>query len=57
MLFALSMLARYEPDRWTAALDYDTSELAAALGALLDLGLATVPALVLAALAPPAAER
>jgi len=50
LLFGLSMLARYEPDGWTAALDYDNSPLAVPLTALLDTAAQAVPALVLAAL-------
>jgi hypothetical protein len=51
LLFGLSMLARYEPAGWMRALDYDSSELAAPLDRLLDIGLASVPDLVLAAIA------
>lgn len=51
-LFGLSMLARYEPAKWTAALDYDTSELAAPLDHLLQVALERVPQLVLTALYP-----
>jgi hypothetical protein len=50
LLFALSMLARYEPAGWTAALDLDHSELAAPLRHLLDIALTRVPELVLGAL-------
>lgn len=50
LLFGLSMLARYEPAVWMAALDYDSSDQAAPLDALLETGLARVPELVLAAL-------
>jgi len=53
LLFGVSMLARYEPDAWTAALDYDRSTLAAPLAALLDAGLEVVPELVVAALDAP----
>lgn len=51
LLFGVSMLARYEPAVWTGALDYDSSDLAAPLAALLERGLTRVPELVLAALA------
>jgi hypothetical protein len=50
LLFGLSMLARYEPAGWTKELDYDSSDLAAPLGELLEIGLLRVPELVLAAL-------
>jgi hypothetical protein len=50
LLFGLSMLARYEPAVWMAALDYDSSDLAAPFDALLETGLARVPEMVLAAL-------
>lgn len=50
LLFALSMVARYEPAGWMAALDYDHSGLAAPLAQLLDTGLDQVPELVLDAL-------
>jgi hypothetical protein len=53
LLFGLSMLARYEPDGWTAALDYDSSPLAAPLAALVVAGLDVVPELVIAALDAP----
>ena len=52
LLFALSMLARYEPASWTAALDYDNSPLAVPLAVLLDTATEAVPALVLDALDP-----
>lgn len=50
LLFALSMLARYEPAAWAAALDYDESGLAAPLAQLLEAGVDLVPQLVLSAL-------
>jgi hypothetical protein len=50
LLFGLSMLARYEPAVWTTALDYDSSDLAAPLDAVLATGLARIPELVLATL-------
>jgi hypothetical protein len=53
LLFALSMLARYEPAGWTTALDLDHSQLAAALRRLLDIALERVPQLVLSALLDP----
>lgn len=52
LLFGLSMLARYEPATWTAALNYDTSELAAPLDELLHIALERVPELVFTALYP-----
>jgi hypothetical protein len=50
LLFGLSMLARYEPAGWIRALDYESSELAAPLAKLLDIGLTRVPELTLGAL-------
>jgi hypothetical protein len=50
LLFGLSMLARYEPGAWVAALDLDRPGLAAQLTMLLDLALQAVPALVVIAL-------
>jgi hypothetical protein len=50
LLFGLSMLARYEPAGWMQALDYESSELAAPLAKLLDIGLSRVPELTLGAL-------
>ncbi|MGA8744325.1 MAG: hypothetical protein WB507_00480 [Solirubrobacterales bacterium] len=57
LLFGLSMLARYEPGAWVAALDLDRPGLAAQLTMLLDLALEAVPALVASALAPPARHQ
>jgi hypothetical protein len=48
--YALSMLARYQPDAWSRALDYDGSAWAAPLGELLRVGVEVLPALVLSAL-------
>jgi hypothetical protein len=50
LLFGLSMIARYEPASWVAALDYDSSELAAPLTRLMEIGLQRVPELVVDAL-------
>lgn len=50
LLFGLSMLARYEPAGWAAALSYDESELAAPLERLLHIGLERIPELVFEAL-------
>jgi YaaC-like Protein len=50
LLFGLSMLARYEPAGWIRALDYESSELAAPLAKLLDIGLTRVADLTLGAL-------
>ncbi len=52
LLFGLSMLARYEPAGWMRALDYESSELAAPLAELLDIGVTRVPELILEALLP-----
>lgn len=53
LLFGLSMLARYEPGSWTAALALDRSPLAAALAHGLRVAVARVPELVLGALIGP----
>lgn len=45
--WALSMVARYQPDRWTATLDVDTSKDAVRLEALLDEALDAIPELIL----------
>ena len=50
ILFALSMLARYQPDTWTYYLDVDKSAYAVPLEALLDRALPTCPELVLHAI-------
>lgn len=50
LLYALSMLARYEPAGWFKALAYDNSPWAAPLGELLRVGIAVVPDMVLGAL-------
>lgn len=50
VLFALSMLARYQPDRWTAYINVNTSRDAVAVEYLLDAALKAVPELVLAAI-------
>jgi hypothetical protein len=50
LLFGLSMLARYEPAGWMRTLDYESSDLAAPVAKLLDIGLVRVPELVLEAL-------
>lgn len=52
LLYALSMLARYEPAAWSRALSYDGSPLAAPLGELLRVGVEIVPQIVLEALYP-----
>jgi hypothetical protein len=46
LLFGLSLLARYEPAAWRAALDLDRSAVADPLRQLLDDALVTVPALL-----------
>jgi hypothetical protein len=53
LLLGLSMMARYEPGGWTAALDLDASELAAPLERLLDIAVERVPELVLGGLLDP----
>lgn len=50
LLYALSMVARYEPDTWVGSLDVDHSALAAPLEGLLEDALEVVPHLVLDAL-------
>jgi hypothetical protein len=50
ILFALSMLARYQPDTWTYYLDVDKCAYAVPLEALLDRALATCPELLLHAI-------
>lgn len=50
LLFALSMLARYEPASWTSHLDVDVSPNAVPLEAALDEALGTCPALILRAI-------
>ena len=52
ILFSLSMLARYEPARWNAALDLDRAPLASHLIRLMDAAVDVVPWLVLQALEP-----
>jgi hypothetical protein len=46
LLYALSMLARYQSAAWSRTLDYDGSAWAAPLGELLRIGVEVVPALV-----------
>jgi hypothetical protein len=50
LLFALSMLARYEPANWTSNLDVDVSPNAVPLEAALDEALGTCPELILRAI-------
>jgi hypothetical protein len=50
ILFALSMLARYQPDTWTDYLDVDKSPYAVPLETLLDRVLLTCPELLLHAI-------
>ena len=50
ILFVLSMLARYQPDTWTADLEVDKSPYAVPLEALLDRALVTCPQLILHAI-------
>ncbi len=47
LLLGLSSLARYDPGRWTAAIDLDTSELAVSLEQALDIAEQRVPARIL----------
>jgi hypothetical protein len=46
VLFALSMLARYQPDRWTKMINVDGNPQATALEYVLDLALSAVPDLI-----------
>jgi hypothetical protein len=50
LLFGMSLLARYEPAAWRAALDLDRSPLADPLAELLDQALVIVPDLLFGAL-------
>lgn len=50
VLFTLSMLARYEPDTWSAFIDVDRSANASAIEHILDVALDAVPDLILAAI-------
>lgn len=50
LLYALSMVARYEPDVWVGLLDVDESQLAVPLEGVLEDALEVVPHLVLDAL-------
>jgi hypothetical protein len=50
ILFALSMLARYQPETWTAYLDVDKCAYAVPLETLLDRALVTCPELLLHAI-------
>lgn len=50
LLYALSIVARYEPDAWATTLNVDASPLAVPLERLLDEALGTIPHLVLEAL-------
>lgn len=50
VLFALSNLARYEPERWTKLLKIDNSPVAAPIEYLLDIALDSVPEIVYDAL-------
>ncbi len=50
VLYALSMLARYQPGQWTAQIDVNRSKDAVAIEYLLDSALAAVPELILAAI-------
>ena len=50
VLFALSLLARYQPDTWTRYLDVDSSAYAEPLETLLDRALIVCPQLLLHAI-------
>lgn len=50
VLFAMSMLARYQPDRWTTYINVNTSKDAVAVEFLLDTALKAVPELILASI-------
>jgi hypothetical protein len=56
LLFGLSMLARYEPGAWVAALDLDRPGRAAQLAELMDQALEAIPTLVLEAISIPTDE-
>lgn len=47
LLYGVSMLARYQPDGWVGALQYDQSEAAAGLAQLLDAACDSLPQVVL----------
>lgn len=51
LLYALSMLARYQPDEWVKALDIDKSPFAVPIDDALEVALSAIPHLVLEALA------
>lgn len=51
LLYALSMLTRYEPGTWTAALDVDRTEVAAALEVTVDEALTAIPDIIFEVLA------
>ena len=53
LLHGLSSLARYEPARWTAALNIDASPIAWSLERALDLAETVLPGRILDALATP----
>lgn len=53
LLFAASMMARYEPDAWVETLRVDYSPLAAPIEALLEAALSQVPTLILSCLSEP----
>ena len=53
LLFAMSILARYDPALWSSALDLDRSDRAVLLGLMLDDALTAVPKLVADALLDP----
>lgn len=53
ILYALSMVARYEPSAWVDALQPDKSHAAVPMESLLDAGLRLVPELILASLEDP----
>lgn len=50
LLLGLSSLARYDPARWTAAIDLDASDLAVSFERVLDIAEQRVPARILEAL-------
>jgi hypothetical protein len=53
VLLAMSSLARYEPSRWQAALNVDTSKIAVLLERVLDIAQERVPELLFTALVQP----
>jgi hypothetical protein len=55
LLFGLSIIARYEPDKWKRALDPDSSNLAVLIEDAMEEALTAVPHLLLIGLIGPTA--